>query len=469
MRIAILSNVTVEVLAGLLRKQHSLWLPSGFGGWMETALSIPNELREFDPQAFFLLLDSSHAKYDHMAAEIAIAALEKSFPHAAVLVPDLEDLADEVGAFYDERMWALASMPWSMKGLYAIVDEMNRLIRAMLGNRKKVLALDLDNTLWRGVIGEDGVSGIEPFAEFQEEILALRKRGVLLVVLSKNNAADVLPVWDDPRMVLKKRDFADMRIDWNDKSANLKKSASMLNLGTDSFVFVDDNPAERLRLSAQCPEVAVADWPVNMRRLSRLYFPKMRVTAEDRVKTEQYQAESMRKELASTMSFEDYIKALEIRTDIHPIRPSEIQRVAQLSQKTNQFNVCTNRYTEEDVQRFANDSSRLIVTVCSRDRFGDQGLIAFVQVVLSHEHGCERGKICQIVDWVMSCRAMNRRIEFSVQQWVEKELRRRGVCKMLAVWKRTAKNAPVRNLFESFSFKVIHSTEEAKSYERVLG
>lgn len=457
MRIALLSNVTVEVLAGMLKKGHDIWTPPGFGGWMETALSPSNDFKAFAPEAIFLLLDSSHGRYDALSVPNAVSALETAFPGTTVVVPDLEDLADEVGSFYDEGMWKLGAMPWSMKGLRAIKTEIERLIGAMKGDRKKVLALDFDNTLWDGVIGEDGVAGIKPFTEFQKEIKALKDRGVLLVALTKNNPADVEPVWEDDRMALKKDDFVDLRIDWNDKADNLVASAKALNLGTDSYVFVDDNPAEREQMKALHPEVAVPDFPISIRRISRLYFPAFRLTDEDKRKTEQYHAEAARRNYGAGLTAEEYLKGLEIWTEIHPIREEEIPRVAQLSQKTNQFNVCTNRYTEADIRRFIQSPDHLIVTLHAGDKFGDQGLVAFV-------HVCGD----EICDWVMSCRAMNRRIEFTVQEWVEKALKERGISKVKAMWRKTLKNAPVKELFEKFGFTKTNETEEIKHYERIL-
>ena len=468
MRIAILSNVTVEVLAGMLKKEHAVWTPPGFGGWMETSLNPPKEMWEFNPEAVFLLMDASHASFDGNACKAAKTALEKAFPLTTVIVPDLEDLAEDTGAFYDERMWKLGSMPWSMKGLRAIKDEVNRLLRAMKGERKKALALDFDNTLWSGVIGEDGVEGVRPFVEFQKGLKALRERGVILVALTKNNAADVEPVWNDERMVLKKNDFAALRVDWNDKASNLVDVAKTLNLGTDSFVFVDDNPAEREQMRAMRPEVIVPDFPVEeaglakfIRRITRLYFPELRLTAEDKSKTEQYQAEAARREFATGLSVDDYLKGLELWADMHPVTDSEIARVAQLSQKTNQFNVLTNRYTVDEVRQFAHDANRLIVSVHAGDKFGEQGLVAFVQAVVS-------GDEATIVDWVMSCRTMNRRLEFAVEDRVEEMLVARGVKTLHAKWRKTLKNAPVSRLFDSFGFSVLEAKEDVRVYELAL-
>ncbi len=464
MRLALLSNVTVEVLAGMLKKEHSLWMPSGFGAWMETALNSPPELKEFNPEVIFLLLDSSHAKFDYTDCKTAKATLEATFPLVTVIVPDLEDLADEVGGFYDERMWKIGSMPWSMKGLRAIKDEIGRLLHAMNGERKKVLALDFDNTLWSGIIGEDGIEGIRPFEEFQKGLRGLRERGVLLVGLSKNNLSDVESIWNDSRMVLKRDDFAALRIDWNDKASNIKDVARELNLGIDSFVFVDDNPAEREQMKAMCPGVVVPDFPSDeyhlakfLRRIARLHFPEMRLTSEDLAKTAQYREESARREFAAGLSVEDYLRGLEIWADVHQIQTSEIPRVAQLSQKTNQFNVLTHRYSIDEVTQFANDAGRLLLTVHAGDRFGDQGLVAFVQAVID-------GETATITDWVMSCRTMNRRLEFAVEEEFERRLKERGVTKVFASWRKTLKNVPVSGLFEAFGFTVLSAGEADKRY-----
>lgn len=441
MRIALLSNVTVELLAGMLKKEHQVWVPIGFGAWVQTAINPPEDLKEFGPESIYLLLDGKFGAYDDGMKAQAISSLSLAFPKASVIVPNIAALAEDFGdKFYDERMWKLGSMPWSLQGL--------KILKGIFGI-KKVLALDFDNTLWDGVIGEDGAEGIKPKVAFQKQIKALKDRGVLLTALSKNNPEDV----SLNGMPLERADFVGWGVNWDDKAVNLVKIAKDLNLGVDSFVFVDDNPVERAQMRALCPSVTVAEFPPNL----DVYFPKRELTAEDLQKTAQYQAEAARKNLAEGLSVDEYLKELKIWTDIHPIAETEVPRVAQLSQKTNQFNVCTNRYTEDDIRRFAADPNRMIVTLHAGDKFGDQGLVAFV-----HVQGGE------IVDWVMSCRAMNRRIEFAVQAKVEELLRGRGIVRLTARWRKTAKNAPVKDLFERFGFTLIHSTEEEKQYERVF-
>lgn len=466
MKLAFLSNVTLEVLAGLLKKDHELWLPAGFGAWMETALNVPAALRDFEPEIVFLLLDGSHARAPAAAAvDRAVQALESALPLVDVQVIDLADLAEEVGDFYDERMWKLASMPWSLRGLKAIADEVARVCALLKTAGRKVLAVDFDNTLWEGVVGEDGPEAIAPLVGVQREIKALKERGILLVGLSKNNAEDVESVWKNPQMVLKPGDFVALRLNWKPKAENLEDVANELNLGTDSFVFLDDNPAERAEMRARHPEVATPDFPIPVRRLARLYFPARRVTAEDRAKTALYQAESARtahRAACAEMDFAAYLEDLAIWREVHLVREDEFVRVAQLSQKSNQFNVCTNRYAVEDVARFAADANRRLWTVHAGDRFGDQGLIAFVQAVRKDASTWE------IVDWVMSCRAMNRRLEFAIEDDIEKALIERGATCLQATWLRTAKNAPVEHLFDQLGFLPVTVVPGCRIYRKAV-
>ena len=468
MRLALLSNVTLELLVPMLSDHHELWCPSGYGAWAETALNPPDELKAFRPEVAVLLLDRSQNRVDGNRVAQVTNALEARFAGLSVLVVDLEDLSAEIPGFYDTRLWQLARMPWSQQGLEAIAAEIERQLKVLNEGGRKVLALDLDGVLWQGVIGEDGVEGVEPNAELQHWLKGLQACGVVLTILSRNNPEDVDPVWSDSRMVLKREDFAASRIDWVEKAENLSAIARELNLGTDSFVFLDDNPAERLAMAARHPEVAVPEFPSDfkslprfLRRLERLYFPRRRLTDEDRARTKAYQAESARQELKLSLGFDDYLESLMIRVDVHPMRESEIERVTQLSVKTNQFNVCTNRYSRDEVGRFFADPTRRIFTASVADRYGELGLVAFVQVVLD-------GARAEIVDWVMSCRAMNRRIEFTIEREVESALMRQGVQQLAGTYRPTAKNRPVEGLFESFGFKVVDTECNIRSFCKFL-
>ena len=336
------------------------------------------------------------------------------------------------------------------------------------GAVKKVVAVDLDNTLWDGVVGEDGVDGIRPKVEFQRELKALKERGVLLVALSKNNLGDVEWMLGDEDitqrrrgaegMVLTREDFVSWRINWKQKAENLLEVARELNLGADAFVFVDDNPAERLEMAARLPDVTVANFPPKL----EAYFPKRELTDEDRHKTEEYRAEAKRRshlagirDQGSGISVEEIWQALGIELDVHVMTDGEVARVAQLSQKANQFDVCTNRYSVAEIREMGR--TELVVTAHAKDRFGDQGLIAFVVV-----------KGSEILDWVMSCRVMGRGIEEKVEAEVERLTVARGVRELSATWRDSGKNAPVKELFERFGFDLAGETAGEKRYKKGL-
>ena len=332
---------------------------------------------------------------------------------------------------------------------------------------KKVVAVDLDNTLWHGVIGEDGLAGISPNLPFERKLKALKDRGVLLVALSKNNFSDV--EWffgerdsaqrhgDTEKGRVSRDDFVSWRINWDCKAENLVQVAEELNLGTDAFVFVDDNPAERLEMKAKLPEVTVAAFPPNL----DAYFPPHELTEEDRRKTEEYRAEAARKRCLAGMRDEmrevreEVFRELGVEVEIHPLAEDEVARVAQLSQKSNQFNVCTNRYAEDEVRALAREG--LVVTAHARDKFGDQGLVAFVIV-----------KDGAIVDWVMSCRVMGRGIEERVEAEVERLAAARDVTELSACWRASGRNAPVKGLFERFGFKLESECVSEKHYSKIL-
>ena len=451
MKIAILSNATVEMLARMLGGEHAVWTAPGFGAWVEIALAPPADFMSFSPDIIAILLDERFSKDDARSRiDDAVALLAAAFPKTKVIVPDLKTLLSDLGdGAYDERMWTLAKMPWSIDALAEI--------RKLLVPPKKVLALDLDDTLWKGVVSEVGVEGIEPDAALQREALALKERGVLLVALSKNDAEDVAPVWGDPRMALRADDFAAMRIDWNEKSRNLADVARELNVGTDSFVFVDDNAGNRAEMRAGRPEVAVAPFPPDL----SVFFPPRTATDEDRARAEMYRADAKRREAASRMTYEDYIRSLGIVNEVRPAAEGDFARVAQLSQRSNQMNALTVRRSEGEIRAFAADPSRLVVVLRSSDRFGDLGLVAFA-------HARIDGERAEIEDWVMSCRAMNRRIEFALEEGLEEILAERGVRTLSAAWRGTAKNSPSRDLFDRLGFAVAGSDAGEIRYRRPI-
>jgi len=324
---------------------------------------------------------------------------------------------------------------------------------------KKVVAVDLDNTLWEGVVGEDGPDGIHPNVALLKTLKALKDRGVLLVVLSKNNEEDGLKGLRSLKG-LAVEDFVTWRIDWNEKAGNLRAVAAELNLGTDAFVFVDDNPAERLKMKTLLPEVAVAAFPPNL----AAYFPDGDVTEEDRRKTEEYKAEAKRKALRVSLPEADlspqrFAEELGVWVRVHEMSEGEAARVAQLSQKANQFNVCTNRHSEPEILRLAENGA--VVTCHAGDSFGDQGLVSFVILEISADKA-------RILDWVMSCRVAGRGIEERFCAEIERILRDRRIGEVTAIWKDSGKNAPVRDLFDRLGFDAVGSGDGERRYRKRL-
>lgn len=291
----------------------------------------------------------------------------------------------------------------------------------------KAIAVDLDNTLWEGVVSEDGANGIRAKKDFIAELKALKERGILLVALSKNDIADA-------RAGLKaiegigEEDFVALGVDWNRKSDNLKRIANELNLGLEAFVFVDDNPAEREAMRAEAPEVTVAEFPP---RLST-YFAKRELTEEDRRKTELYREEASRRAALNAK------REIECTVDIHPIKKEEVSRVAQLSQKANRFNFRTIRRSEAEVESWLKDGATLVMK-CA-DEFGDMGLVGFV-------HARVDGETAQIEDFVLSCRVMGRGFEQKLKAAMNANLKARGVKKLKAEYLPSGKNEAAKNLY----------------------
>lgn len=454
MRIALLANVAADLLSREF-EPGTAFVPPGFNVWVQEALEPSEGLRTFAPETVALIVDSAMGEVDGALVETCRKSLEEQFPNASVVVPDIAALAGRVADFRDERMLKLASSPYSLNGLKSLADEIRRLASAASGP-KKVLALDLDGTLWEGVVGEVGVANIVPRTEFQKQIAALRNEGVLLVAISKNNEADVAPAWDDPRMVLGRSDFAAVRINWKAKSDNLRELAAELNLGTDSFVFIDDRAVERERMRAALPEVVTPDWPVDFPAAVRMYF-RTASTDEDRRRGEMYAAADERRRFSEGLTKEAYLGGLQTVLDIHPARPEEAGRIAQLSERTHQFNVSGNRYSADEVGAMVSDPERILLAAHLKDRFGDEGLIAYVNCISA-----------EIVDFAMSCRVADRGVERAVFAALRKEAVKRGWGNFRASVRKTPKNIPVQGLFESVGLEKTEENEFVKWYNGIF-
>ena len=393
-----------------------------------------------------------------MNAAIASAARSARDVH----IVDYAALVNRYGAlnWYDERMRLYARAPIAGSMHQHLAREYVKYFRALTGAAKKCLVLDLDNTLWGGIVGEDGAEGIalgatypgSAFVEFQRHVLDLHRRGVILALASKNNPADVDEVFArHPSMVLKREHFAAMEIHWEPKSESLRRISNRLSIGLEHVVFADDNAAECEEVRHALPEVEVLLLPSQPEQLCAAlsldgWFDTVAVSDEDRRRGELYRKRAQAEEARTRAgSLEDYYRDLAMQVAVAPIGGASLARASQLTQKTNQFNVTTRRYAEAELAARLKDPAWLGLTVAVRDRFGDNGIVG---VALAHD----AGDALQIDSLIMSCRVIGRTIESAMLAQLCDEALARGLTLVRGTVIPTSKNAPSRDVFERHGF-----------------
>jgi FkbH-like protein len=376
----------------------------------------------------------------------------------------LHDWASEDGIdrWHDPVLWHRGKQEISPIAMPFYGDLVGRLLAARQGRSYKALVLDLDNTLWGGVIGDDGLDGIvlgqgsadgEAFVAFQQYARDLAKRGVILAVCSKNDAENALaPFEQHPDMALKRSDIAAFVANWDDKATNIRRIAVQLNIGLDALVFVDDNPFERNLVRAELPMVAVPEVPDDPALIPAIlaaagYFESLAITEEDRERTTQYQANIAREELASqSTDIESYLRGLDMRLVWRRFDKIGMQRIVQLVNKTNQFNLTTQRYTENDVLAVMEDARAFGLQLRLLDKFGDNGIIAIIIGRMQQDEDL-------LIDtWLMSCRVLGRQVEEATLNLVAAEAQRLGAHRLVGVFRPTAKNAMVREHYPRLGF-----------------
>ena len=364
--------------------------------------------------------------------------------------------------FYDDRYWHIGRAPYSREALCEIASENFKFIRSLKGKSKKCLVLDCDNVLWGGIIGEDGISGIHlgktypgsPYYEFQQEALNLYNRGILIALCSKNNAEDVWEVFrSHPDMIIKEKHIAAAEVNWEDKATNLKKIAVNLNIGLDSLVFVDDSEFEVNLVRRVIPEVTVIhfhkDKTVEYRNLlaSCGLFDTLTVSVEDRERGAMYKAEAQRKKLQDQASdLKTYMKSLEMVVEVRFADDFTLPRITQLTQKTNQFNLTTRRYSEADIKKYMEAMDVDVLSLRLVDQFGDSGLVG----VCILKYIAQRA----VVDtFLLSCRVLGRGVEdvFIIQAL--KMAKQRGCEAVIGEYYPTKKNAQVKDFYPKQGFE----------------
>lgn len=359
-------------------------------------------------------------------------------------------------AQFDATLDFLARQPLSAKGQLSFALFIARSLRPLIVPRRKVLALDLDNTLWSGVVGEDGVQGLKLGHDFpgnvhlriQRELLELRNRGVLLAIVSKNNEADAREAFESlPDMLIRWDDFAIRKIDWNHKHENLRAAARELGLGLDSFVFLDDADYEREQMRQLVPEVLVLNnSPDPMHILRALWetdaFDSLSITEEDRRRHQDYAVRSARNVERADDDLEGFLKSLEMEATIEEVGALNLERVVTMLGKTNQFNLTTRRHSREQVQAILDSPGSIALTLRLRDKFGDQGIIA-VLLAISNEPS-----VMRVDSFLVSCRALGRGVEDALWAAMINRANRQGIRRVEADYIATAKNSLVSDLYE---------------------
>ena len=414
MKIALTGDVALELIAPYFRKAgFDVYVPAGFAAWRQELIDKDSPLNKFGADLVFDV-----TAYD-------------------------EILSKEVPDFFDERMRVLASMPYSLDAIDALVAEAEF---SLLSAPKKILALDADNTLWKGILSEDGRDALEPFAEFQKGVLELRRKGVVLVLLTKNDPGENFMREDMP---LKDGDFAARRINWAPKAGNLIEACRELNLSADSVVFVDDNPYERAQMKAHLPEVTVVPFPKDMsapaqflRRLEQYFFGDAGKTDEDRLRAADY-ASRAKVDLSAFSTVGEYLESLRLEVVPSLAEKGDIPRLAQMAGKTNQFNATTIRRDEGDFERLLGDETKKVFVFRTRDRFAEQGIVCYIVADLA---------LKRMTDFVMSCRAMGRTLEFFAYDYASKALGEGYPIDFSP----TGKNGPFRAFLENGLEKVSH-------------
>lgn len=515
-KIALLSNVNMNFVIRMLQKNISVYEAEGYGNELGTLMNPASAYHTFAPEITFLVEDLMELLEHNLEVQAAkekvdawFGGLEQTLQSDRIYyISDAYLWGMELAVMHDinrkfqlEEIWqkrleelchahtnvrifpyrkiieelgehnAFSMKMWYMGRILHGGDAQKALSRCILDKvrienavPKKVLLLDLDNTLWGGLAGEADHSPIIlsedhgglAYKNLQRMILQMQKQGVLLGIVSKNNEEDAEKILTEhPHMVLRPECFAVRKINWNPKHQNIEEIAKELNLGLDSFVFFDDNPTERELVKEMLPQVTVPDFPERpeelcgaMAEIYRDYFARAFLTGEDLEKTRQYAENAKRSELQKSVgNFEEYLKQL--RITLERVNACEhTERLTQLINKTNQFNLTTRRYTQTQVQDMIDDCEKRIYLYRVADRFGDNGIVAVVIVNLS-------GEVPEVTDFVMSCRVMGKNIEDAILEDVEQDLSRSGYKKLRGSYLPTAKNKPVASLYERMGYRKI--------------
>jgi FkbH-like protein len=488
----LLSLSAREAIAGVALSAGAAEVDGAIGRFVSELRSLWRKAREIGgaaviQQTFIDVSEPLFGGYDRMvpgAPATIIARLNDQVCEAAasdgVLILDVARASqrDGIDAWFDIGRWLQGKLEIAPQAAPLYGDLAARILAALRGLSKKCLVLDLDNTLWGGVIGDDGVDGIvlgegsaagEAHLALQHYAKQLKERGVILAVCSKNDAKIAEAAFSDhPEMVLRRSDFAAFQANWDDKAQNLKAIATRLNIGVDSLVFVDDNPIERARIRQSLPMVSVPELPDDAAHYVRSladagYFEAIAFTADDRNRAEQYAANAEREALlGSAESMDDFLRGLNMSAVYGPFTAVDHARVVQLINKTNQFNTTTRRYASDEVSQIMDDPDSLTLQFRLVDRLGDNGLISTMIL----RPAPDDDDALEIENWIMSCRVFGRELEFEAMNVAVEAAKERGVRAFVAEYIPTAKNDVISKLYPGLGFTEVDRAAPANGATR---
>ena len=443
--------------------------------WQKTAetYKCPIIQNNFE-QPFYRLLGNRDA-WDYRGRLNFVSSLNQKFyeyaqAHENFYINDINYMASCYGLqkWADPFYWHMYKYAMCIEAIPEFAFNLANIIKSVYGKNKKAIVCDLDNTLWGGIVGDDGAENIEIgqetsvgqlYSEFQNYLKAHKDLGVLLTVDSKNDEENALAGLNRPDSVLKPDDFIVIKANWNPKDRNLLETANELNIGSDSMVFIDDNPAEREIVRAQIvgsigAKVAVPEMTTPERYINILdrsgFFEVTQFSTDDLSRNEMYKANAERaKQQASFADYGEYLLSLEMKAEIKPFTPIYMSRIAQLTNKSNQFNLTTLRCTQADIERVAGDSNYITLYGKLEDKFGNNGVVS---VVFGHIDEKD-SSIFHIDLWLMSCRVLKRDMEQAMMDSLMAECKVRGIKTVTGYYYPTAKNKMVKEFFAQFSFE----------------
>lgn len=531
MKISLISNVGLDSLIRKLSKVYEVYPTQGFNTWLTDLLDINSPMYQFRPQCVFILLDGAELKKlinsgsqgkDNVIEKYTSYLVNAAQAHSDIdfFISDIDYPQDEICSiknicnnikfefdwkqsllsinssqrniyvfplkelvefhgrkdFYSRKTWYLAGMIFSMMGEDSIVEKIKIYLSTYTKSRKKCLILDLDNTLWGGVLGEDGAENIvlsnygigAIYKDFQRRLKELKGVGVILAVASKNNLSDVEEVFNvNNEFILSLDDFSIKKINWKQKSLNIENIIDELNITEDSVVFLDDSPVEREEVKSAFNNVIVPEFPGDISQLLDVintiyeeYFINLYVTDDDKKRTEMYHENKQRNNLKlSSETYHDYLMSLNQHIEISLNK--NIDRVFQLIQKTNQFNLTTKRYSMQELNDLYESKQFHVFFATVSDKFGDNGVVSVI-ILKSVDDA-----VMEVDSFLLSCRVMSRFIEFKLLEYILYFIRDLGYSTVIGKFRATKKNMPACDFYNKSHFNLNENESEngTKEYE----